>query len=322
MVEPHEPIVLLKSWLPEHYPFTATPPGVEVLRSYTNDVYLVTDGPTRYALKIYAPGWRHDSEVLYEIDLLRHLAGKGIRVAEPVIASNGSPMTHIERTGHRRQVVLFAFAPGEKPRPPFTRDMYYREGQAAAALHAAADDFTTSYHRRPFDTHRLITETRERIASVEVHTPAKRALDRFGERLGHAIDALAGDGLDWGPCHGDLTFDNFHLTTDNQTVWYDFDSGGPGWRAIDLQGWVATDPTMHERQTAFIAGYRTVRSIGDRDIAASPFLWAAQEYWGIQIDLTYRVEVADTAVARAYLEDAVAKLAPWSRTLGFNTTES
>ncbi len=77
---------------------------------------------------------------------------------------------------------------------------------------------------------------------------------------------------------------------------------------------------MQERQDAFIAGYRTVRSIGDRDIAASPFLWAAQEYWGIQIDLTYRVEV-DVKAAQAYLEEAVAKLEPWRRTLGFNPTE-
>jgi hypothetical protein len=74
---------------------------------------------------------------------------------------------------------------------------------------------------------------------------------------------------------------------------------------------------MQERQNAFIAGYRTVRSIGDRDIAASPFLWAAQEYWGIQIDLTYRVVVDDVTAARARLEDAVAKLEPWRRTLGF-----
>ena len=312
-----DPIALLASWLPAHYSFAATP-SVAVLRSYTNDVYVVTDGPTRYALKVYAPGWRHDSEVLYEIDLLRHLARKGIRVAEPVIASNGSPMTHIERSGHRRQVVLFEFAPGEKPAPPFTLDMYEREGRAAAALHAAADDFATPHHRRPFDTHRLITETREKIASIAAPLQAKRSLDRFGEQLGNAIDALAADGLDWGPCHGDLTFDNFHLTTDGQTVWYDFDSGGPGWRAIDLQGWVATDPTMQERQDAFIAGYRTVRPIGERDIAASPYLWAAQEFWAIQIDLTYRVEVNDVTAVRAYLKDAVAKLAPWRRILGFN----
>jgi Ser/Thr protein kinase RdoA (MazF antagonist) len=108
------------------------------------------------------------------------------------------------------------------------------------------------------------------------------------------------------------------VTTDGQTVWYDFDSGGPGWRAIDLQGWVATDPAMQERQDSFIAGYRTVRPIGDRDIAASSFLWAAQEYWAIQIDLTYRVEVDDRAAAQAYLKDAVANLDPWRRALGFN----
>ena len=149
---------------------------------------VVTDGPTRYALKVYAPGWRHDSEVLYEIDLLRHLARKGIRVAEPVVASNGSPMTHIELSGHRRQVVLFAFAPERNRQPPFTLDMYEREGQAAAALHAAADDFTTPHHRRPFDTHRLITETRERIASVAV--PLQRSSPSIGSASSLAMPSM------------------------------------------------------------------------------------------------------------------------------------
>jgi Ser/Thr protein kinase RdoA (MazF antagonist) len=309
-------IPTIETWLPSHYRFTALP-TVELIRSHTNDVFLVTDGPTRYVLKVYAPGWRRDSEVLYEIELIRHIAAKGVRVAGVVTTLGGAPMTHLELAGHRRQVVLFEFAAGEKPKSPFTLEMYHREGRAAAALHAATDDFASPHQRRPLDLRCLIDKPRSEIASAEGSSQAKRYLDQFGQHLRDAIDAFAEEGLDWGPCHGDLTFDNFHLTTDDQTVWYDFDSGGPGWRAVDLQGWVVTDPAMQERQDAFVAGYRAQRAIGDRDIAASAFLGAALEYWGVQIDLVYRVRRGGSDAVRAYLDEAVAKLDPWRLALGF-----
>lgn len=142
-------------------------------------------------------------------------------------------------------------------------------------------------------------------------------LRHFGEWLAQSIQDFAAKGLDWGICHGDVTFDNFHLTKDGETVWYDFDSGGFGWRAIDLQGWVASDKNMVERQVAFIEGYRTMREISQNNIDASPYLYVAQEIWGLEVELERRIVSKGHAAIQKYLDESVEKLKVWQKLFGY-----
>lgn len=302
----------------EHYACSGLP-VISLMRSYTNDVFRVSVGGQEFVLKVYAVDWRTDAAIAYELELLRHLDAKGIAAAQPIAAQDGSLLMHLVVGGVRRQAVLFAFAPGSKPQPPFTLDLYYREGQATAALHGASDDFVSGHEREPLDVHTRILEPRATIATAASPGPDARFLDRFGAALAEAITQAAARGLDWGPCHGDLTYDNLHITDDGGFVWYDFDSGGPGWRAVDLQGWVAKDPAMQERQDAFVAGYRTVRHLDDADVAASPLLAAADEYWGVGIDLRYWVQQRGVDAVREYLTAQAASLRAWSAILGLDS---
>lgn len=305
----------IEARLPDLFPFMCEP-AVSLIRAYTNAVYRVSEREQQFALKIYGRGWRKDSEIRYEIDLLRHLAGKGIAVAQAVAGRDGESLCHLHLEGVERQSVLFQWAPGTKPTPPFSLDTRYREGAAVASLHAASDDFLSDHARRPLDGTMLIENVREAIRADGGDLPAARWLDRFGRTLGARLAEAAAGGLDWGPCHGDLTFDNLHLTDDGGFVWYDFDSGGPGWRAIDLQGWAALDPAMQDCQDAFIAGYRTVRPLSDREVGASSVLAAAEQYHGIGIDLAYRVRSRGPGAVATYLDDTVANLDAWRRVLG------
>lgn len=293
-------------------------PTVSLMRAYTNDVYRVVADDRQFALKIYGCGWRTDAAIRYEIDLLQHLAVKGIAVAGAIPDRMGSALAHLPINGAMRQVVLFDWAPGVKPESPFSQELRYREGAAVAALHAASDDFSSPHARSPLDRMALIEQVRAMIREAGASGETVRWLDQFGYALGDRLSQVAAEGLDWGPCHGDLTFDNLHLTEDGEFVWYDFDSGGPGWRAVDLQGWVATDPLMQECQDAFVAGYRTVRPLADRDVAASGILATALEFHGIGIDLIYRIRPRGQEEIAIFLAEMVAKLDVWCRALGLN----
>ena len=101
--------------------------------------------------------------------------------------------------------------------------------------------------------------------------------------------------------HADVTFDNIHITKDKEVVFYDFDSGGPGWRAIDLQGWAVFDPIDNPKQQDFVRGYRTIREINVIDIQAAPYLHAATEFWGFALDLARRVSNQGEQTIKDYL---------------------
>lgn len=310
----HSEHAALPQLLTDHFGLSS-PLSVGLLRAYTNDVYLVETPVNRYVLKIYGVNWRADAEIRYEIDLLDHLTARGVRVASAIRNVDGEALKHINLDGQRRQAVLFEYAAGEKPQPPFSSEMYYREGMATAALHGAADDFTSNHQRRYLDLDHLIDKPMALVASLEIDASTKRSILGIGKQLHTRIDALVEGGLDWGVCHGDLTYDNFHLTPDGDTVWYDFDSGGPGWRAIDLQGWAAGIPDRVGHQQAFLQGYREIRPISENNIAASPYLFAAQEMWSIQVDLEQRILGMGNEAVSSYCSKAANSLVNWGGTL-------
>jgi len=57
---------------------------------------------------------------------------------------------------------------------------------------------------------------------------------RVARCVREAVSGLAQKGLDWGICHGDVSFDNFHSTPGGSSTMYDFDQAGIGSRAYDM----------------------------------------------------------------------------------------
>jgi Ser/Thr protein kinase RdoA (MazF antagonist) len=91
---------------------------------------------------------------------------------------------------------------------------------------------------------------------------------RIADLVTAAQERLSGMVLDSGICHGDVSLDNLHLDGD-RTVFYDLDRAGTGPRAADLTGVSATG-----HFPAFLDGYRSVRALGEADLAAVPWLRA------------------------------------------------
>jgi len=310
----HVPPPTVLSWLAGRYPIPH-PTSVELLRSYTNDVYLVRTAHKRYVLKLYGPGWRTEPEIRYELALLDHLASNGVAVAQAIGSGDLWAVQPIEVDGLIRHAVLFHFAPGAKPQPPFSPTLYEHEGRTVAAMHDAADTFVTAYPRQSMDERYLLDRPLELIQSYLTDATDRRFFRRFVAELRARIEALADRGLDWGPCHGDVTMDNFHLTDDGQLVWYDFDSGGPGWRAGDLQGWAKSIPDAAPLWEAFLCGYQQVRPIDHVNFDAAPYVFVGFEIWGMTVDLRYRVLPQGDGATKVYLASAMDNLRYWANRL-------
>lgn len=257
------------------YPFVA-PTDCTLFRSYANDVYLITGSDSAYILKVYRTDWRTVQEINYEIDLLAHLAQKGIRATAAVRQRDGSVIGTLQALEGPRYYVLYSFAEGDKPAPPFTEELYLRFGQATAQMHEASSDFTSPHRRRPLDLTHFLDQPLEALRPWLANRPTDwQILVKLAEKVRLRITSLAKN-LDWGPCHGDLSLDNLHITTAGEVIFYDFDSGGPGWRASDPYG-----VYRYARQgtetlwPAFLRGYRGVRAFGEADLTAVPYFAAA-----------------------------------------------
>jgi Ser/Thr protein kinase RdoA (MazF antagonist) len=292
----------LAVWLSDQYDFAAVP-DVSLLRSYNNDVYRVTAAGQSFVLKIYGRDWRTDDEVHYEIALLNHLVLKGLPVVKTIPGRDQYTLNHIDS----RLAVLFAFVPGEKPQPPFSEELYIRFGKAIANMHNLSDDFVTDYQRRPIDLTYLIDEPLAALLPLLPDDKQTLLIEVAGEVRKRILE-FDTQGLDWGPIHGDATLDNLHVDKNGEIILYDFDSGGPGWRASDLQGWAVNNTPYQDKYRAYLKGYRSVRPLSDNDLQASPFVIFAWEIWGIKVNLRNRMRQPEWDQTGTYLDQQLIEL--------------
>lgn len=289
----------ISGWIENKYGFVGAKAGL--LRSYTNDVYEVI-GDKKYLLKFYGNGWRTESEILWEIELLDFLKRSGVGVAGAINGVSGEKLFSIELNGIERFAVMFEWARGIKPDSPFSMNDYEKLGAAIAKIHKVSDDFVCNDQRQTLNVDYLINNP---LLIIEKSCDPKMSyfFREFADRLKEEINRFEKNGLDMGVVHDDVTFDNLHVTEGGEIIFYDFDSGGVGYRALDLQGWAVFDKETAPRQEAFIKGYKTVREISDNDVSASPYLHTANEFWGIGLDLERRVLQKGEVEVVAYLED-------------------
>ncbi|MEA2574589.1 MAG: hypothetical protein QOH93_1887 [Chloroflexia bacterium] len=298
------------------YPI-AEPRTCRLYRSYTNDVYNLQTADSSYIVKVYLAGWRTYGEVAYELDVLTHLRRRDVPVAAPLARHDGSLIGTVVAPEGARVVVLFEAATGAKPRPPFTPTLYYDFGQAAARLHSALDDFASPHPRVPLDFAYFLDRPLQMLAPYFVGRAADwDFLCNLAERARTRLGQLVAAGLDWGVCHGDLTLDNLHVTADNTLVLYDFDSGGPGWRAADPYGVFQFQTEEHNGVwDAFLAGYQEVRRFSATDIAAVPWFVALYIIYGLGFDASLSVKRrGQWVVSDAYFDRELARLRQWDAT--------
>ena len=245
-----------------------------------NDSYLVETARERYVLRLYRRGWRKSEEIAYETAVLEHLGRKGVPVALPLRRRDGAVVDWVPAPEGNRAAVLFTHAPGRELDGGDEDCRNY--GRAVAAIHAATDDFETGHARFALDLDHLLTEPMAAIRPFLRHRPADLdTVEPVAAAVARRLAALPAAELDRGFCHGDFHGDNAHIDGETVTM-FDFDCCGPGWRAYDIAvfRWRWGDDEAGDRRwAAFLEGYRSLRAIGEADLAAVPLFVAARAIW-------------------------------------------
>ncbi|GAA2836416.1 homoserine kinase [Crossiella cryophila] len=280
-----------------------------LVRAHTNDVFLLTHQGRRYVIKVYGASWRTAPEVAWETALLTHLADRGAAVSRPVPRLDGAPCGVIGTAAGERCVLVTEYVPGEQPRRPFTSTNYRDFGRALAWLHEATAGFDRTEGARPYDLRRTLEEP---VALIRGHSPRradKTLLSQVTATCRTRLSELAGQGLDFGICHGDVSIDNVVIDADGRFAFYDFDLAAPGWRAWDHVRLYRFDRSSRsDLWDYFHQGYDEVRHLTPADLAALPYLDLVEQLWSTALELTLRVLPTGPRATAAYLDERLTQL--------------
>lgn len=250
--------------------------GVPLIQCGLNDHYALSSDQGEFVIRVYRHGWRSPEDIQWELDLVDHLSRSGAPVATCVPRRDGRLFSEIYVAEGVRQVSVFKCAPGRYthfgnngPNRVSPAECAEAFGISAAEVHAAADGFSARTSRFALDLDHLLDGPLRAILREYPHRredieALRRLTVPLRERLAEAPSAL-----DRGPCHGDMSGGN--STYENGRVFhFDFDCGGPGWRAYDL-GVFFWSMSIHghgaEVWDRFLRGYRSRRALSDTDAA-------------------------------------------------------
>ena len=261
------------------YPFEV-PAGARLVNRGLNDVYELTM-PGRLFLRIGRQARRTLSDAEFEAQALAEARAAGAPVAVALRGRDGRFAQRLEAPEGDRAVLLFVAAPGSVPED--IPEHAHAQGRALARLHETALTASTAANLRRLDIDGLVNQ------------PIAWASEQLRDRpdvLGRLHDVAVGMGryletvqvdLSVGLCHGDCHGYNAAIDCGAATL-FDFDDGGIGWIAYDL----ATFLWSCERYSSalrlplwahFLAGYRSVRTLGGADREALEALVMVHELW-------------------------------------------
>lgn len=234
-----------------------------------NDTYELRCSDRKYSLRVYRHALRERDEIDFEMAAINYLHQKGADVAYPIAKKNGEYVTEIEAPEGHRYVVITAYANGEHIRFE-ERQHAVQFGESAALLHDLSEGFHTSHRRPNLDINYLLDDSLQVICPYFVNSPEDWAvLEKTSTEARLRVSSVSRNRLDTGFCHGDFHGGNVR-EADGVITHFDFDCCGIGLRIFDLAtfNWSAR---LREKQDegwpAFLEGYRSVRNIGEDDLA-------------------------------------------------------
>lgn len=280
-----------------------SPVRCRLLRPGTNDSYEVRTPRGRFVAHVYGARWRTSSNIAFQVELLGHLAARGVGVALPVLDRDGAAVRVLQAPEGSRSLVLFHDQPGRRLSWDDLDDCALL-GRITAEIHEACHGFTPRARGVLLDAEHLTQRPCAMLRPFLAHRPRDREwLDGFVERLAARLAELDRR-LDHGVCHGDTSGRTVRRSPDGALAAVGFDLCGVGWRAFDLAAvaWVADARGDGAIWRAFEAGYRTARPLKDPDTAALPLFHVVRQLWSLGLRAENAADWGSTSLGDAYLD--------------------
>jgi len=253
------------------------------------DVFLVRDGTTQYAARVWRNDCQTEDEIAFQTDFLAHLSGNGLSVSAPVPLTDGTLYFSIPAPEGQRFVALFHWVDGDLLGFSEKHQHYKKAGELIGGIHKLGVDFRPKTER-PFDLAGKIRGPLPKLRQMASHRPHDLAFfEAAADAICERLSVLEGEDLPTGFSHGDFHAGNACVTADGTVVLWDFDCCATDWLFHDViffewgNHLVSIDQAYSD---SYIEGYESVRPLTEAERKHWPLMWAAQ-------DLYYLAAVAD-----------------------------
>ena len=128
----------------------AQPIKVTFLRRSFNDHYLISTENNQYILRVYLNEKRYINgmtDLMFELDLLEHLAQNNLPVAYPIKNKNHTYLHEVHEGNEKRYMSLFSFAEGQPIDGELNKVQAHTLGTLIAKLHLHCDSFKSDNSR-------------------------------------------------------------------------------------------------------------------------------------------------------------------------------
>ncbi|MCG8320477.1 MAG: phosphotransferase [Cytophagales bacterium] len=247
----------------------------KLFRTGMNHLYLVTDGESKFALRIYTFNWRTKLEISEELRLLIHLKNNKLPITYPIGDCEGKLIQEFNAPEGIRYGVLFSYAEGQKT-ARFTPKTSYHIGIILAKIHQVSENFELD--RMTYNSKTLLTDSLRRTKSFFTANSNEMAfIEKTTYYLVEEYKKVNTNHVRQGALHLDVWFDNMHFNGESRVTIFDFDFCGNGWLCHDISYFLYQLYSTHNDNTeyefkarSFLKGYDEVIKIGDEEKRIMP----------------------------------------------------
>ena len=265
--------------------------SISFLKRGFNDTYLVTGNTSLnkgehlvtknaasnrevdFILRVYKYNWRSLDSIEAELKLLNHLKDNNVSVSFPIKDKHGKFIHTVEAPEGKRYAVLFSYAAGV-PLRKLTVAQSFLLGAETGKIHSLTRNrsFGTAAHNydiaAQFDT--TLTVLKPVLLN---HNEQYNYLAELKDEFIKMFGSIEKSELRTGICHGDLQAENFHITSEDQFTFFDFDFFGTGYLSYDIGVfmWYDHKNKPPEIINAFLKGYQTNEKLSATELKLIPY---------------------------------------------------
>ena len=247
-----------------------------------NDVYLVKDANTKYALRVWRKTYRDVDDVAYELNFLAFLQEKGFPASVAVPQHDGSLYFKAATPEGARALALYDWAPGRKFGEMLSDETAYNIGADFAKMHLLGLEHAGADHKFSTKTAKDYNICMPALLDFVYDRPDDlHDYPIIAKNLDAKLDDLAAQGVPLGVCHRDFHPSNVHVDDDGRITFLDFDAAGEDFLMQDVKNFVwgslfyGFSPSYGE---AFEAGYQSVRPFTPAEIEAGEIFLMAKAF--------------------------------------------